>query len=75
MGLKLNTIEILILLLVASNIANAQFYDVTKNGANGQVDISQVCLKYMCYDYYYYYYFWFLFSIHIEILRPYYGVC
>lgn len=45
MGLKLNTIEILTLLLVASNIANAQFFDVTKNGANAQVDISQALLK------------------------------
>ncbi|GMN27815.1 hypothetical protein TIFTF001_001817 [Ficus carica] len=45
MGPKLNTIEILILLLVASNIANAQFFDVTKNGANAQVDISQALLK------------------------------
>lgn len=71
MGLKLNTIEILILLLVASNIANAQFYDVTKNGANGQVDISQVCLKYMCHDYYYFFVF---FGFFFQFILKYYGL-
>lgn len=68
MGLKLNTIEILILLLVASNIANAQFFDVTKNGANAQVDISQVCFKYICFC------FCFFLGFFFQFILKYYGL-
>lgn len=44
MGLKMNTIQIVLFMLVASNLSNAQVFDVTKNGANAKVDITQVRL-------------------------------
>lgn len=45
MGLKMNTIQIVLFMLVASNLSNAQVFDVTKNGANAKVDITQALLR------------------------------